>query len=99
VTSSNGAQTARQTTTAVKNTPTTKARVVNTTSAAQLQVYLKPEFKNFTEVLKPRNPQTIRPKRQNLQVTLRMIEEIYHHRFGIKKESTTLHESICEWLI
>lgn len=71
---------------------------MNTTSAAQLQVYLKPEFKNFTEVLNPRNPQTIRPKRQNLQATLRLIEEIYAHRFGVKKESTTLHESIVDYL-
>jgi hypothetical protein len=70
----------------------------NTTSAAQLQVYLKPEYKNFTEALKPRNPQTIRPKRQNLLTTLRMIEDIYTHRFGVKKESVTLHESICDWL-
>ena len=30
--------------------------------------------------------------------TLRMIEDIYSHRFGVKKESVTLHESICDWL-
>lgn len=71
---------------------------MNTTSAAQLQVYLKPEFKNFTEALNPRNPQTIRPKRQNLLTTLRTIEEIYSHRFGVKAESKTLHESVCDWL-
>ena len=27
-----------------------------------------------------------------------MIEDIYSHRFGVKKESVTLHESICDWL-
>ena len=67
--SSNGAQTARTAyrgagdkVTPAKKTPAGK-KPVNTTSAAQLQVYLKPEFKNFTEALKPKNPQTIRPKR------------------------------------
>ena len=34
----------------------------------------------------------------NLLQTLRMIEEIYSHRNGVKKESTTLHQSICDWL-
>ena len=33
-----------------------KSKPLNTTSAEQLQVYLKPEYKNFTEVLNPRNP-------------------------------------------
>ena len=49
-----------------KSTPSTikaKVKPLNMTSAAQLQVYLKPEYKNYTEVLKPRNPQQIRPKR------------------------------------
>jgi len=27
-----------------------------------------------------------------------MIEDVYAHRFGVKKESMTLHESTCEWL-
>ncbi len=59
---------------------------------------MKPEYKNFTEALKPRNPQTIRPKRQNLPALLRTIEEIYAYRFGVKRESVTLHEAICDWL-
>ena len=57
---------------------------------------MKPEYKNFTEVLNPRNPQQIRPKRQNLSMTLRLIEEIYSHRFT-QKETKTLHESICDF--
>jgi len=27
-----------------------------------------------------------------------MIEDIYSHRQTAKKETTTLHESVCEWL-
>jgi hypothetical protein len=29
-------------------------------------VYLKPEFKNFTQLLQPLRPGTIRPKRMNI---------------------------------
>ena len=53
----------------------------NLTSAAQLQVYLKPEYVEFTNFLQPKNPQTIRPKRMNIQQTLRYIDEIYTYRF------------------
>lgn len=52
-----------------------------TTSAAQLQVYLLPDYKQYVQALKPRNPETIRPKRMNLQQTLRLIDEIYTFRF------------------
>ena len=85
-------------TTGRKSPAKPKQKPLNTTSAAQLQVYLKKEYKNFTEALNPRNPQTIRPKRQNLPATLRIIEEVYSHRFAIKKENVTLHESIVDWL-
>ena len=70
---------------------TVAKKPANTTSVDQLQVYHKPEYKNFTEALNPRSAQTIRPKRMNLLQTLRMIEEIYSFRFGVKRESTTLH--------
>lgn len=33
-----------------------------------------------------------------MQALLRTIEDIYAHRFAVKKESTTLHESIVDWL-
>mmetsp|Transcript_4766 Transcript_4766/g.6284 ORF Transcript_4766/g.6284 Transcript_4766/m.6284 type:complete len:202 (+) Transcript_4766:798-1403(+) len=34
----------------------------------------------------------------NLLQTLRLIEEIYTFRNGVKKESTTLHQAICDML-
>lgn len=77
---------------------TVAKKPANTTSVDQLQVYHKPEYKNFTEALNPRSAQTIRPKRMNLLQTLRMIEEIYSFRFGVKRESTTLHQAIVDLL-
>ena len=67
-------------------TPEKKRKPV-TTSAAQLQVYLKPEYVDFTRTLNPRNPNTIRPKRMNLQQTLRLTEDIYSFRFAQKAAS------------
>lgn len=46
-------------------------KLANQTSAAQLQVYMKPEYVDFTKRLAPKNPQNIRPKRMNIQQTLR----------------------------
>ena len=40
-----------------------KKTKTNQTSAAQLQVYMKPEYIDFTKALQPKNPQNIRPKR------------------------------------
>lgn len=73
-----------------------KKKVTTITSTDQLQVYLKPEFKNFTQTLQPQRPGTIRPKRMDLHQTLRLIEELYSHRFG-KKESMSFHESIVDY--
>lgn len=71
-------------------------KAATVTSADQLQVYLKPEYKNFTQLLQPLRPSGIRPKRMNLSQTLRLIEDLYSHRFG-KKESTSFHESIIDF--
>ncbi len=43
-----------------------KAKLLQTTSPAQLQVYMKPEYVDFTRTLGAKNPQNIRPKRMNI---------------------------------
>jgi hypothetical protein len=77
---------------------TSKKKPISATSVEQLQVYLKPEFKNFTQMLQPQKAGSIRPKRMNLTQTLRLIEELYSHRFG-KKESTPFHEAIIDYFM
>lgn len=43
---------------------------------------MKPEYVDFTRLLAAKNPQTIRPKRMNIQQTLRLIDDIYTFRFA-----------------
>jgi hypothetical protein len=45
---------------------------------------MKPEYIEFTKFLAPKNPQNIRPKRMNIQQTLRVMDEIYSYRFSQK---------------
>lgn len=75
--------------------------MANQTSAAQLQVYMKPEYVDFTKRLAPKNPQNIRPKRMNIQQTLRLIEEVYSYRHGQKsgqKAQMSLEAAVIEQL-
>lgn len=62
---------------------------------------MKPEFVEFTKVLAPQNPQNIRPKRMNIQQTLRLMDEIYSYRFSQKsgaKAQMTLIEATLDTL-
>ena len=62
---------------------------------------MKPEYVEFTRLLAAKNPQTIRPKRMNIQQTLRLIEDIYAFRFQQKaqaKSQMTLVEGTVELL-
>lgn len=45
---------------------------------------MKPEFVEFTRTLAPQNPQNIRPRRMNIQQTLRLIDDIYSFRHSLK---------------
>ena len=63
---------------------------------------MRPEYSGFTQALQPRNPQSIRPKRQNLPQLLRLIEELYSHRFSMKTQSgetRALHESSIDFFV